>query len=184
MGFHALASAPTRNTLPPDQRHRHQASCVLQGLHRISLGRAPVPSLQTTYSGFHFYAQSAAKFWSRSNNRQTGRLSTRCCCSCCTRCAASEKKRKRIEECFGWLKTIALLRSCGIAARYRWIEFLPWPARRTIWCACATCRPLPLRRGKGVVSLAGAQTPTLRARPRANHHAAHAGKLPQHANQP
>jgi hypothetical protein len=28
-----------------------------------------------------------------------------------------QKKRKRIEECFGWLKTIALLRKVGIAER-------------------------------------------------------------------
>jgi hypothetical protein len=29
----------------------------------------------------------------------------------------SQKKRKRIEECFGWLKTVLCCASCGIAER-------------------------------------------------------------------
>jgi transposase len=36
--------------------------------------------------------------------------------------AVSQKKRKRIEECFGWLKTIALMRK----VRYRGIEKVSW----------------------------------------------------------
>jgi len=36
--------------------------------------------------------------------------------------AVSQKKRKRIEECFGWLKTIALMRK----ARHRGIEKVGW----------------------------------------------------------
>ena len=34
----------------------------------------------------------------------------------------SQKKRKRIEECFGWLKTIALMRK----VRHRGIEKVTW----------------------------------------------------------
>ena len=34
----------------------------------------------------------------------------------------SQKKRKRIEECFGWLKTIALMRK----VRHRGIEKVGW----------------------------------------------------------
>ena len=34
----------------------------------------------------------------------------------------SQKKRKRIEECFGWLKTIALMRK----VRHRRIEKVGW----------------------------------------------------------
>ena len=35
---------------------------------------------------------------------------------------ASQKKRKRIEECFGWMKTIALLRK----VRHRGLEKVGW----------------------------------------------------------
>jgi IS5 family transposase len=34
----------------------------------------------------------------------------------------SQKKRKRIEECFGWLKTIALMRK----VRHRGLEKVSW----------------------------------------------------------
>jgi IS5 family transposase len=36
--------------------------------------------------------------------------------------AISQKKRKRVEECFGWLKTIALMRK----VRHRGIEKVGW----------------------------------------------------------
>ncbi len=36
--------------------------------------------------------------------------------------AISQRKRKRIEECFGWLKTIALVRK----VRHRGIEKVGW----------------------------------------------------------
>jgi hypothetical protein len=36
--------------------------------------------------------------------------------------AISQRKRKRIEECFGWLKTIALMRK----VRHREIEKVGW----------------------------------------------------------
>ena len=36
--------------------------------------------------------------------------------------AVSQRKRKRIEECFGWLKTIALIRK----VRHRGIEKVGW----------------------------------------------------------
>ena len=36
--------------------------------------------------------------------------------------AVSQRKRKRIEECFGWLKTIALMRK----VRHRGIEKVGW----------------------------------------------------------
>src|SRR6185312_2944246 len=44
--------------------------------------------------------------------------------------ALSQIKRKRIEECFGWLKTIALLRRCAIAGCAKYIGSLLSPARR------------------------------------------------------
>lgn len=47
--------------------------------------------------------------------------------------AVSQRKRKRIEECFGWLKTVALLRKCGIAEFSGWDGCLPLPLLRTIW---------------------------------------------------
>jgi hypothetical protein len=59
--------------------------------------------------------------------------------------AISQRKRKRIEECFGWLKTIALMRKLqhrGVC-RVDWISLSP--ARPTIWCACETSRPQVLR---------------------------------------
>lgn len=50
----------------------------------------------------------------------------------------SQKKRKRIEEVFGWMKSIGLLRKL----RHRGLERVGWIftfARRLItWCACAT----------------------------------------------
>jgi len=36
--------------------------------------------------------------------------------------AVSQRKRKRIEECFGWLKTIALIRK----VRHRGLEKVSW----------------------------------------------------------
>ena len=50
----------------------------------------------------------------------------------------SQKRRKRIEECFGWLKTIALLRKlrCVIVESVKWTGSLPSPVPPTIWCAC------------------------------------------------
>ena len=55
--------------------------------------------------------------------------------------AISQRKRKRIEECFGWLKTIALMRK----VRHRGIAKVGWvsrsPLRRTTWYACAICWP-------------------------------------------
>ena len=50
----------------------------------------------------------------------------------------SQKKRKRIEECFGWLKTIALLRKVRHRGTLKWIGCLPSPVRPTISCACET----------------------------------------------
>jgi len=53
----------------------------------------------------------------------------------------SQRKRKRIEECFGWLKTVAGLRK----VRHRGVGKVAWispsPARPTIWCACEIWRP-------------------------------------------
>ena len=50
----------------------------------------------------------------------------------------SQRKRKRIEECFGWLKTIALLRK----VRHRGIFKVDWvftfAVPLTTWCACGT----------------------------------------------
>jgi len=50
--------------------------------------------------------------------------------------AVSQKKRKRIEECFGWLKTIALMRKLrhrGVC-KADWIFAFGCPP--TTWCAC------------------------------------------------
>jgi hypothetical protein len=47
--------------------------------------------------------------------------------------AVSQRKRKRIEECFGWLKTIGCA-NCGIVAWAKLIGSLPSPAPLTIWC--------------------------------------------------
>jgi hypothetical protein len=52
----------------------------------------------------------------------------------------SQKKRKRIEECFGWLKTIACCAKFGIVGCTRWTGCSPLHARLTIWCACGTCQ--------------------------------------------
>ena len=48
----------------------------------------------------------------------------------------SQRKRKRIEECFGWLKTIALLRKVRHRGLARWTGCLPSPAPPTTWCGC------------------------------------------------
>jgi hypothetical protein len=42
--------------------------------------------------------------------RQTGRQRHRCAHHAAQRLSRHQKRRKRIEECFGWLKDIALLR--------------------------------------------------------------------------
>jgi hypothetical protein len=48
------------------------------------------------------------------------------------------QKQKRIEECFGWPKTITLLRK----VRHRGTLKVDWiftlPAQPTTWCACGT----------------------------------------------
>jgi hypothetical protein len=57
--------------------------------------------------------------------------------------AISQRKRKRIDECFGWLKTIALMPNlnCGIVECATWTGFLPSPAESTTWCACEIWPP-------------------------------------------
>lgn len=51
----------------------------------------------------------------------------------------SQQKRKLIEEVFGWLKTVGLLRaSSGIAGRAAWIGSSPLPPRSTTSCASGT----------------------------------------------
>ena len=52
--------------------------------------------------------------------------------------AISQKKRKRIEECFGWLKTIALLRKVRHRGTLKVDWIFTFAARLTIWCACGT----------------------------------------------
>ena len=44
----------------------------------------------------------------------------------------SQRKRKRIEECFGWLKTIALLRRFHTAESSKWDGSSPLRQRSTI----------------------------------------------------
>jgi hypothetical protein len=53
----------------------------------------------------------------------------------------SQKKRKRIEECFGWLKTVAGLRKLRHRGVAKWTGFSLSPARPTTSCACETWRP-------------------------------------------
>ncbi len=53
---------------------------------------------------------------------------------------SAKEEEKRIEECAGWLKTIALMRK----VRHRGVCKVDWIfslARPTIWCACETWRP-------------------------------------------
>lgn len=50
----------------------------------------------------------------------------------------SQRKRKRVEEVFGWLKTIGLLRQTRYRGRERWAGCLRSPRRSTIWCASGT----------------------------------------------
>jgi hypothetical protein len=57
--------------------------------------------------------------------------------------AVSQRKRKRIEECFGCLKRIALMRKVrhrGACKEPKSIGCSPSPAPLTIWCACVTWR--------------------------------------------
>src|SRR5262245_20067995 len=58
--------------------------------------------------------------------------------------AVSQKKRKRIEECFGWMKTIALMRK----VRHRGIERVGWvftfATAAYNLCGCGICWPARL----------------------------------------
>jgi hypothetical protein len=49
----------------------------------------------------------------------------------------SQRKRKRIEECFGWLKDIALLRKLKYRRLFKVAWIFTFAARLTIWCECA-----------------------------------------------
>ena len=51
----------------------------------------------------------------------------------------SQRKRKRIEECFGWLNTIALLRKVRHRGS-RWTGCSPLLARCITWCDYVTSR--------------------------------------------
>ena len=55
-------------------------------------------------------------------------------------CAISQRRRKRVAECFGWVKTIALLRK----VRHRGIFKVGWvftfAAAPAIWCGCGIWR--------------------------------------------
>ena len=53
----------------------------------------------------------------------------------------SQKKRKRIEECFGWLKTIALMRKVRHRGVAKCTGSLPLPAPPIILCECETWPP-------------------------------------------
>jgi len=71
--------------------------------------------------------------------------------------AISQRKRKRIEECFGWLKTIALLRKVRHRGVFKvgWVFTLPLRRPPTTWSACGTwqCN----RRKLSAQSVRGAQ---------------------------
>jgi hypothetical protein len=53
----------------------------------------------------------------------------------------SQRQRKRIEECFGWLKTIALMRKVGHRGLAKVDVCLPSRRRPTTWSACGSCWP-------------------------------------------
>jgi hypothetical protein len=53
--------------------------------------------------------------------------------------AVSQRRRKRIEECFGWLKDIALLRKLNIAVCSGWGGSSPSLQLPTTWCEYAIC---------------------------------------------
>ncbi len=55
--------------------------------------------------------------------------------------ALSQRKRKRIEECFGWLKTIALMRKVRHRGCAKSIGSLPLPVLPIIWRACEIWPP-------------------------------------------
>lgn len=48
-------------------------------------------------------------------------------------------QKKRIEECFGWLKTVALLRKLRHLRMLKGTGFSPLPPPPTIWCGCEIC---------------------------------------------
>jgi hypothetical protein len=50
----------------------------------------------------------------------------------------SQIKRKRIEECFGWRKAIALLRKVRHRGIFKVNRYSASLVRPTIWCACGT----------------------------------------------
>jgi transposase len=52
--------------------------------------------------------------------------------------AVSQRKRKRVEEFFGWLKTVAVMRQTRHRGQARVTGCSHWPARCTTWCAFAT----------------------------------------------
>ena len=58
----------------------------------------------------------------------------------------SQRKRKRIEEVFGWMKTVGLLRKRGIVDWSRSAGSSPLRLRPTIWCASAISWVVPLSR--------------------------------------
>ena len=70
----------------------------------------------------------------------------------------SQRKRKRIEECFGWLKTIALLRKRlhNIVGCAKWTGCSPLLAQPITWSACAN---YPRRRGNTGRSVSAERLP-------------------------
>ena len=58
----------------------------------------------------------------------------------------SQRKRKRIEEVFGWMKTVGCYASCGIVDWSRSAGCSPSRRRLTIWCASAISWAVPHRR--------------------------------------
>jgi len=67
--------------------------------------------------------------------------------------AISERKRKRIEECLGWLKDIALFRELRHRGLLKVGYIFTFAPRLTIWCAsgiCASYRRRPSESRVGV----------------------------------
>ena len=53
--------------------------------------------------------------------------------------ALSQRTRKRVEEIFGWLKTVGGMRKTRFRGRHEWAGCSPGRWRPTIWSACAIC---------------------------------------------
>src|SRR5258708_7945248 len=99
--------------------------------------------------------------------------------------ALSQKKRKRIEECFGWLKTIALLRKLRHRGTLKvdWIFTFACAAYNLVRMRNLMRTAVPREYVRAVVSLNGAET-LLSALGSTKNHASDTRKVSNDSNQP